>query len=145
METINEQEMKSCFLCLNPAPNSSSLKCDKCNDNIIACSQSHLKVHINSNCAPFIVKDAGPENGGRHFVSSRNIKALEVILIDHPAVIGPSTKTFPVCLECLGRVYDKQHQSCDECRMPLCEECNKVKRRTKLRFHCQEECDSLTV
>ena len=136
MAAINGQA-DTCFLCLKPNP---SLTCDKC--HIRACGRSHLEVHSGLDCAPFAIKDAGFRNGGRHFVAGRNIKASEVILVDEPAVVGPSTRTSPVCLECLN---GDEEGTCAECQMPLCDGCRDVKKRSKLLFHTQLECDSLKV
>lgn len=49
-------------------------------------------------CRPFIVAHS-PELG-RHFVATRDILPLTEILTEKIAVIGPATKTTPVCLEC---------------------------------------------
>jgi hypothetical protein len=38
---------------------------------------------------------------GRHFVATRDVAPLEEILVDSVAVLGPATKTVPICLECL--------------------------------------------
>ena len=34
-------------------------------------------------------------------MATRDISPLELVLIDEPAVVGPATKTQPICLECL--------------------------------------------
>ena len=50
-------------------------------------------------CLPFKVVDS--QKYGRHFVATRDIIPLELILVDPPGVVGPATKTRPVCLGCL--------------------------------------------
>jgi len=52
-----------------------------------------------SQCRPFKVDIS--ETFGRHLVATRNILPLEEILFEKVAVLGPATKTVPVCLECL--------------------------------------------
>ena len=42
------------------------------------------------------------EKFGRYFVATRDIKPLELILVDEPGVVGPATKTKPVCIVCLN-------------------------------------------
>ena len=89
----------SCFLC----EASSELSCSGC--QVKYCSDQHLNSHLQeledgqSLCLPYkVVNQTGL---GRHFVATRDIKPLELILKEPAAVIGPATKTKPVCLNCL--------------------------------------------
>lgn len=41
------------------------------------------------------------EKLGRYYVSSRDIKAGEIVLKESPLVVGPSQETGPVCIGCL--------------------------------------------
>ena len=50
-------------------------------------------------CLPYKILNS--ERIGRHFVATRDIKPLELILVDDAAVVGPSTITNPVCIVCL--------------------------------------------
>ena len=51
-------------------------------------------------CLPYRIEKS--EKFGRYFVATRDIKPLELILVDQPGVVGPATKTRPVCIVCLN-------------------------------------------
>ena len=51
-------------------------------------------------CLPYRVST--DKKRGRHFIATRNIQPLELILVDAAGVVGPATKTTPVCLACLN-------------------------------------------
>ena len=51
-------------------------------------------------CLPYRICTS--ETLGRHFVATRDINPLELILVDQPGVVGPATNTRPVCLVCLN-------------------------------------------
>ena len=51
-------------------------------------------------CLPYRIEKS--EKFGRYFVATRDIKPLELILVDQPGVVGPATKTKPVCIVCLN-------------------------------------------
>ena len=117
-----------CFLCQKP---NCITKCPRPNCGVYYCCDSHYSSHvvnINQNtryhgnngnrrseksnrddledtvitdslCLPFKVVNS--DRFGRHFVATRDIKPLELILVDPPGVVGPSTKTKPVCIVCL--------------------------------------------
>ena len=51
-------------------------------------------------CLPYRIEKS--EKLGRYFVATRDIKPLELILVDQPGVVGPATKTKPVCIVCLN-------------------------------------------
>jgi len=51
-------------------------------------------------------------------VATRDIKAMEIILEDTPAVSGPTYESRAVCLECLGPVDGST--LCSHCNLPLC-------------------------
>ena len=117
-----------CFLCQKP---NCITKCPKPNCEIYYCCDSHYSSHVvyldqntrchgndgnsrsdksntdnsedtvmaDSLCLPFKVVNS--DRFGRHFVATRDIKPLELILVDPPGVVGPSTKTKPVCIVCL--------------------------------------------
>ena len=55
---------------------------------------------------------------GRYLVATRDLKPLEIIIKDDPAVFGPNHDTGPACLECLLPV-DGQFL-CEKCSLPLC-------------------------
>ena len=50
-------------------------------------------------CMPYRVQNS--EKTGRHFVATRDINALELILLDPPVVVGPSGNSNPGCIICL--------------------------------------------
>ena len=117
-----------CFLCQKP---NCITKCPKSNCDVYYCCDSHYSSHVvnlnqttryhgnngnsrseksntdksedtvmtDSLCLPFKVVNS--DRLGRHFVATRDIKPLELILVDSPGVVGPSTKTKPVCIVCL--------------------------------------------
>ena len=115
--------MGRCFLCLQELNQESSVHCLKC--DVAACSEYHMKPHqgFGSNlCLPFRVdKD---DLRGRHFIATRDIAPLELILIDKPAISGPAPKSGPVCLECLRSIPEASVR-CEDCGFPVCEECLK--------------------
>ena len=51
-------------------------------------------------------------------VASRDINPLELILKEHPAVVGPYTNTLQGCLQCLRKV-DGSYK-CSGCGFPMC-------------------------
>lgn len=51
-------------------------------------------------CLPFKILNS--KKFGRYFVATRDIRPLELILVDNPGVVGPATKTKPVCIVCLN-------------------------------------------
>ena len=51
-------------------------------------------------CLPYRVSTNSKR--GRHFIATRSIQPLELILVDVAGVVGPATKTAPVCLACLN-------------------------------------------
>ena len=113
-------ENRECFLCQKP---NCDLKCPKPDCGIFYCSDSHYSSHIyrikdtkknlvhdennndiieldeNTICLPYRVENS--KAFGRHLIATRDIKALELIICDHPAAVGPATKTRPVCIVCL--------------------------------------------
>ena len=58
------------------------------------------------------------EGVGRCVVAARDIKPLEVILRDYPAMVGPYFDENPLCLECLLKTDG--NYSCPICELPLC-------------------------
>ena len=55
---------------------------------------------------------------GNILVTTRDIKATEIILEEHPAALGHHAKSKPCCMECLGPVPNEDR--CDNCNFPLC-------------------------
>ena len=51
-------------------------------------------------------------------VASRDIDPLEIILKEHPAVVGPYTNTLQGCLQCFRKV-DGSYK-CTGCGFPMC-------------------------
>jgi len=112
-----------CFLCQKP---NCTTKCSKPNCDIYYCCDSHYSSHIvnlnqklgyNDNSGNGEIKSEGTEGFpslclpykivnsdkfGRHFVATRDIKPLELILVDPPGAVGPATKTKPICVVCLS-------------------------------------------
>ena len=101
-----------CFLCNAPCER----KCPDCDTPY--CSEQHLKHHLvnledgRTVCMPFRIDHSDPAMG-RHFVATRNIRPLELILMEDAAVVGPATKTKPLCLNCLQPATDVDRCSKD--------------------------------
>ena len=123
-----------CFLCERPT----SSKCPSC-EQVFYCSNDHLLVHKHQNyCFPFRVR--WRTGAGRCLVATRDIKAMELILIDAAIAHGPPNMTTPgkkcpililtncvppsVCLEC-GQRVDGSYL-CGLCNMPMCSEACQV-------------------
>ena len=75
----------------------------------------------------------------RYFVATRDIQPLELVVIDEPAVVGPATKTRPICLECLKPPDETNEGFCRECGFIICQDCEKKDRK----FHVKAECEIL--
>ena len=116
-----------CFLCERP----SSTKCPTCG-LVFYCSADHLLAHRHQNyCFPFRCKHfirkffldmtGNVQRGlkfkvyrlfrvkwrsgkGRCLVATRDIKPMELIMIDAAIAHGPRNLTSPVCLECCAPV-----------------------------------------
>ena len=77
----------------------------------------------------------------------RDIQPLELIVIDQPAVLGPASKTKPICLECLKGPLQVDLDNpdkclrCPQCFFPLCSEAC-LSQRT---LHSDEECRILSA
>ena len=86
----------------------------------------------------------------RYFVATRDIQPLELVVVDEAAVIGPSTKTKPLCLECLkpptqvlpGISLDQidQLHYCKGCGFLMCAKCDQIENK---KLHLRQECDIL--
>ena len=131
------KDNKACFLCLKQ---DCDLKCPQ--GEHYACSANHLEAHLTTkenHCLPWRIEES--DEFGRFFVATRDIEPLELILVDKAAVIGPATKTKPICLECLQRPQDSlELAKCKGCQFPLCSRCVKLAGMT---FHASKECDFL--
>ena len=78
-----------CFLCERPT----SSKCPNC-EQVFYCCNDHLLVHKHQNyCFPFRVR--WRTGAGRCLVATRDIKAMELILIDAAIAHGPPNMTTP--------------------------------------------------
>ena len=108
----------SCFLCERPTSN----KCPSC-ELVFYCCNDHLLAHRHQTyCFPFRVK--WRTGAGRCLVATRDIKAMELILIDAAIAHGPPNMTSPVCLEC-GHKVDGSYL-CGMCNLPMCGEACQV-------------------
>ena len=67
---------------------------------------------------------------GRCLVATRDIKPMELIMMDAAIAHGPQNLTSPVCLECC-KVVDGSY-TCGMCNMPLCGEACQVLCTTKI-------------
>ena len=63
------------------------------------CSKEHKDLHcLDERCLPIAVS-SHPDKG-RLLLSSRDIKAGEVIFTDTPLAVGPNQASEPICLGC---------------------------------------------
>lgn len=123
--------MGRCFLCQEDTEL-------QCQNGHFYCCDDHLEAH--GPCFPFEVVIS--EEFGRYFVATRDIKPLELVVVDEPALVGPATKTRPVCLECFsGPLSADSSDLCEQCQFPLCKSCSTSD--DKRRFHREEECKIL--
>jgi len=106
-----------CFLCLAPCYD----LCPHCK-LVHFCSQDHLRLHRHgTECLPY--KAGRLPDKGRVLFATRDLKPLDLILIDPGTVVGPNYKGRPVCLECLKPVegWDKcPEKRCSVCQYPVC-------------------------
>jgi hypothetical protein len=115
-----------------------------CSNGHYYCSEDHLRGHQSADleCYPFEVRES--EEFGRFFVATRDISPLELVLIDQPAVVGPATKTKPICLECLkGPLSLSTSIKCDGCHFPLCQNCHVQLSNNSRKLHTVRECNIL--
>ena len=103
-----------CFLCAKK----STFICEKC--GLVAfCSEACQKVHRPENfCFPFMVEQR--PGVGRFVVAVRDIEALELIMWDKAAALGPRMGCPPCCLHCLKPVDGSY--VCPACSWPMCSE-----------------------
>ena len=64
------------------------------------CKESSLEEPAKS--LPYIVCES--KDFGRHFIATRDIKPLELILYDNPGAVIPTNQTSFGCIECLKQV-----------------------------------------
>jgi len=101
---------ETCCLCMIPT----SSTCTHCGTR---CCPAHLSAHrVGTTCLPFSV--TFKEGVGRCVVAARDISALEEILRDCPAMVGPYFDENPLCLECLLKTDGSI--CCPVCDLPLC-------------------------
>jgi len=112
----------NCFLCQAPA----AKKCEHC-DQVAFCKESHRQVHRPANqCFFFAIKSA--PTVGRYMVALRDIAALDTILVERAAALGPKLKNKTVCLECSAEVDIDSYIPCKKCGLPFCSEgCRKAR------------------
>ena len=109
---MKDPDEDSCFLCLAPCTN----RCSFCN-LVNFCSDEHFRLHRQDDyCFPY--KSGRLPEKGRVLFATRDIKPLELVLIDPGTVVGPNYKSRPVCLQCL-RVVETGFK-CRKCQFPMC-------------------------
>ena len=125
----------SCFLC----PELGSIHCPNC--DALYCSPQHGALHHSRNyCFPYKVKlfsinifivlqklqdgytfqVSFMKGKGRILLATRDIKPLDLVLVDPGTVIGPNYRSRRVCLECLKLAEGSY--TCEDCDFPLCDE-----------------------
>ncbi|XP_040576657.1 SET domain-containing protein SmydA-8-like [Lepeophtheirus salmonis] len=105
-----------CFLCQEIC----NRQCSYC--EIYFCVDNNFESHRNDgHCLPYTIC-VSPKSG-RHFEATRDISAGETILVDEDSVVGPATKTEPLCLECFKSLDKVSKKSLCKCGFYLCLEC----------------------
>uniref|UniRef100_A0A0K2VAX9 C2H2-type domain-containing protein n=1 Tax=Lepeophtheirus salmonis TaxID=72036 RepID=A0A0K2VAX9_LEPSM len=105
-----------CFLCQEIC----NRQCSYC--EVYFCADNHFESHRNDgHCLPYTIC-VNPKSG-RHFEATRDISAGETILVDEASVVGPATKTEPLCLECFKSLDKVSKKSLCKCGFYLCIEC----------------------
>ena len=59
-------------------------------------------------------------SAGRYMVATKDISALDLILKEEAAVLGPKLHHKPVCLECFEEVKLDTFVACKMCGLPFC-------------------------
>jgi len=73
---------------------------------------------------------------GRYMVATRDIPALDVILVEKAAACGPKLSHTPVCVECFSDININSYVPCHVCGLPFCsEKCRKARDQ-----HTKSEC-----
>lgn len=105
-------DLSACFLCAQP----STAECEFCH-LVAVCGPQHAKLHRPEEfCFPFMVEQR--EGLGRFVVATRDIEALELVMWDNAAALGPRMGSPPVCLDCL-KPLDGSYR-CSQCQWPVC-------------------------
>ena len=69
-------------------------------------------------------------------VATRDIAALEIILVEKAAACGPKLSHTPVCVECFSEIDVDSYVPCNLCGLPFCSE----KCRKSRELHTKSEC-----
>lgn len=120
--------LEKCVVCGVPCTSS----CGACK-KVGYCSKSHQQQHWKSfhkfTCFPLILKTS--PTLGRYLVTTRDVRAGEIILKETPIFSGPhltgdiSERHQPVCLSCFRLV--QTDFKCSKCSWPVCgTSCEKV-------------------
>jgi len=118
MKSLGEK----CFLCGIPAVKT----CEHC--GLVAfCKESHRQVHRPADqCFPFAIRSS--PDVGRYMVAVTDIAALDTILVERAAALGPKLKNKAVCLECSNEVDLDNYIACKQCGLPFCcQECRQAR------------------
>jgi len=117
MEVVGE-----CFLCQQPA----TQICQHC-DQVLFCTERCRQVHRPADqCFFFAIKSAPAV--GRYMVATRDIAALDTILVERAAALGPKLRNKAVCLECSADLDLDDYVPCKKCGLPFCSDtCRKAR------------------
>ena len=78
---------------------------------------------------------------GRYMVATRDISALELILSEKAAAVGPKLVQPAVCVSCLAELEREGHShSCPHCCLPLCSEACEGGEGGEGSLHTAQEC-----
>jgi hypothetical protein len=156
---------EKCYLC--QVATSHGQKCPNC--GLFYCCEDHFEAHqfkrpqdvvlkkgqaasetasAAAYCFPFRVEES--EEFGRYFVATRDIEPLELVLVDEAAVVGPATKTKPICLECFKELETINETAsepirCKGCEFPMCKMCIKMQEEKSGKYHTERECRILAT
>ena len=110
----SDKEEHACFLCQAPALHA----CEHCTA-VYFCTDSHRQVHRpGAECLPFSIHQS--DTVGRYMVATRDIAALDTIMVERAAAVGPKLRNTAVCLECWAGVDSDSYVACRQCGLPFC-------------------------
>jgi hypothetical protein len=111
------EEEGACFLCLAPC----STLCPDCR-LVNYCGPDHLALHRHEDaCLPY--RAGRLPDKGRVLFATRDLKPLDLVLVDPGTVVGPNYRGRPVCLGCLKPVDGAERKAdrrCPVCDYPVC-------------------------
>ena len=102
-----------CMFCGTASP-----LCPKC--GLVSSCATHLGLHQRGHtCFPWVAEER--EGVGRVMVTTRPVRAGEVLFMEEPVVVGPSQTSSTLCLSCY-QPCPTGGFTCPGCQFPMCDE-----------------------